>query len=140
LWLGPVDVRNGLASQTYRHTRIAALLGIRRVLLVINKMDPVGFAESAFTAIRNEYEAFAATLGLAADSVPAVAPDGDNVVRKSSRMPWYAGPTLVRWLESVEVAPRRDTPLRFWVQGREPPKREFPRICRPRCERRDRGR
>src|SRR5262249_12004586 len=120
-----VDARNGLTTQTRRHTRIAALLGIRRVLLVVNKMDLVGFAECVFVAIRNEYDAFAATLGLAADSVPAVALDGDNVVRKSARMPWYAGPTLLRWLESVEVAPRRDAPLRFWVQGVNRPNGDF---------------
>jgi bifunctional enzyme CysN/CysC len=120
-----VDARNGLTSQTYRHTRIAALLGIRQVLLVVNKMDLVGFAESAFATIRNEYEAFAVTLGLAADSVPAVAPDGDNVVRKSARMPWYAGPMVLQWLENIEVAPRRDTPLRFWVQGVNRPTGNF---------------
>src|SRR5262245_20038301 len=72
-----VDARNGLTSQTYRHTRIAALLGIRHVLLVVNKMDLVSFAESAFAVICDQYKAFATTLGLAADPVPAVAPDGD---------------------------------------------------------------
>jgi bifunctional enzyme CysN/CysC len=88
-------------------------------------MDLVGFAESAFAATRDEYQAFAATLGLAADPVPAVALDGDNVMRKSARMPWYAGPTLLRWLETVEVAPRRDAPLRFWVQGVNRPNGDF---------------
>jgi bifunctional enzyme CysN/CysC len=120
-----VDARNGLTAQTYRHTRIAALLGIRQLLLVVNKMDLVGFAESAFAAIRDDFRAFAATLGLAADAVPAVAPDGDNVMRKSARMPWYAGQTLLQWLESVEVAARRDAPLRFWVQGVNRPNGDF---------------
>jgi len=120
-----VDARNGLTSQTYRHTRIAALLGIQQVLLVVNKMDLVGFAESAFAAIRDKFRAFAATLGLAADAVPAVAPEGDNVVRKSARMPWYTGPTVLRWLENVDVASRRDAPLRFWVQGVNHPSGDF---------------
>jgi bifunctional enzyme CysN/CysC len=120
-----VDARNGLTSQTYRHTRITALLGIRQVLLVVNKMDLVGFAESAFATIRHEYEAFAASLGLAADFIPAVALDGENVVGKSARMPWYAGPTVLQWLESVEVAPRRDAPLRFWVQYVNRPNGDF---------------
>ncbi len=120
-----VDARNGLTSQTCRHTRIAALLGIRQVLLVVNKMDLVGFAESTFAAIRDEYEAFAASLGLAADSAPTVAPDGDNVVRKSGQMLWYTGPTVLRWLERVEVAQRRDVPLRFWVQGVNRPNGSF---------------
>src|SRR5262249_49249037 len=59
-----VDAGNGLTAQTYRHTRIAALLGIRQVLLVVNKMDLVGFAQSAFAAIRDEFRVLAATLGL----------------------------------------------------------------------------
>jgi len=101
------------------------LLGIQQVLLVVNKMDLVGFAESAFAAIRDKFRAFAATLGLAADAVPAVAPEGDNVVRKSARMPWYTGPTVLRWLENVDVASRRDAPLRFWVQGVNHPSGDF---------------
>src|SRR5437016_9809984 len=84
-----VDARNGITTQTLRHTRIAALLGIREVLLVINKMDLVGFAQTAFAAIREGFDAFATPLGIAAAALPAVAPDGDNIMRKSARMPWY---------------------------------------------------
>src|SRR5260370_4629962 len=112
-----VDARNGITTQTFRHSRIAALLGIRRVLLVGNKMDLVGFAQTAFAAIRDEFHAFAAPLGISVVDIPAVAPDGDNVVRNSTRMPWHAGPTVLGWLESVEVAPPHEAALRFLVQG-----------------------
>jgi bifunctional enzyme CysN/CysC len=120
-----VDARNGISVQTYRHTRIAALLGIRRVLLVVNKMDLVGFAQGAFAAIRDGFHAFATPLGISAAAIPAVAPDGDNVVRSSARMPWYAGPTVLEWLESVEVAPPDEAPLRIWVQGVNRPSGDF---------------
>ncbi len=112
-----VDARNGITVQTYRHTRIAALLGIRRVLLVVNKMDLVGFAQTAFAAIRDGFVAFATPLGISVAAIPAVAPDGDNVVRASARMPWHPGPTVLEWLEGVEVAPPHEAPLRFLVQG-----------------------
>ncbi len=112
-----VDARNGITVQTYRHTRIAALLGIRRVLLVVNKMDLVSFAQNAFAAIRDGFDAFATPLGISVAAIPAVAPDGDNVVRASVRMPWHPGPSVLEWLESVEVAPPQAAPLRFLVQG-----------------------
>jgi bifunctional enzyme CysN/CysC len=120
-----VDARNGITTQTYRHTRISALLGIRQVLLVVNKMDLVGFAQASFRAIRAAYNAFAEPLGIAVTAIPAVATEGDNVVRKSARMPWYAGPTVLDWLDRVEVAPRDEGPLRFWVQGVNRPDGDF---------------
>ena len=66
-----VDARNGIAVQTYRHTRIAALLGIRRALLVVNKMDLVDFAQTAFAAIRDGFHAFATPLGISIAAIPA---------------------------------------------------------------------
>jgi bifunctional enzyme CysN/CysC len=120
-----VDARNGVTTQTLRHTRIAALLGICDALLVVNKMDLVGFAQGAFDRIREAYEEFAAPLGFSARAVPAVAPDGDNIVRKSARMPWYAGPTVLEWLETVEVARKANAPLRFLVQGVNRPNGDF---------------
>jgi bifunctional enzyme CysN/CysC len=120
-----VDARNGITTQTLRHTRIAALLGIRRVLLVVNKMDLVGFDQAAFVAIRDEFEAFAEPLSITAAAVPAVAPDGDNVVRPSARMPWYGGRTVLQWLETVEVPRRHDSALRFLVQGVSRPNGNF---------------
>jgi bifunctional enzyme CysN/CysC len=112
-----VDARNGLTTQTRRHARIAALLGISRVLFVVNKMDLVGFSSGAFAAVSERFRTFAESLGITADAIPAVARDGDNVVRGSARMPWYRGPTVLEWLESVEIAPRRDAPLRLIVQS-----------------------
>jgi bifunctional enzyme CysN/CysC len=120
-----VDARNGITTQTFRHIRIAALLGIRRVLLVVNKMDLAGFDQAAFVAIRDEFEAFAEPLGIAAAAVPAVAPDGDNVVRPSACMPWYGGRTVLQWLETVEVRRRQDSVLRFLVQGVSRPNGDF---------------
>src|SRR5438874_479025 len=104
-------------KQTLRHARIAALLGIKEVLLVVNKMDLVGFEEAAFLAIREEFRGFAKPLGISAAAVPTVAPDGDNVVESSARTPWYVGPTVLQWLETVEAAPPQRGPLRFLVQG-----------------------
>jgi bifunctional enzyme CysN/CysC len=120
-----VDARNGITVQTCRHARIAALLGIRQVLLVVNKMDLVAFEAAAFAAIRDGFGAFAGPLGISAAAIPAVAPDGDNVVRASARMRWYDGPTVLEWLESIEVAQRRDAPLRFLVQGVSRPNGDF---------------
>ena len=120
-----VDARQGILAQTRRHACIVSLLGIRRLALAVNKMDLVGFAENAFTAIRDEFDAFAAPLGISAAGVPAVAPDGDNVVHKSARMPWYGGPTVLGWLESVEVLPTREAPLRLLVQGVTRPNGDF---------------
>jgi bifunctional enzyme CysN/CysC len=120
-----VDARNGVTTQTFRHTRIAALLGIRKVLLVVNKMDLVGFAQTAFAAIRDEFVAFATPLGISAAAVPAVAPDGDNVVRRSVRMPWHDGATVLEWLESVDAMPRCTGALRFLVQGVTRPNGDF---------------
>ena len=120
-----LDARNGITAQTYRHTRIVALLGIRRVLLVINKMDLVGFAHSAFASLRAAYDGFTKPLGISAAAVPAVAPDGDNVVHRSTHMPWYGGPTVLEWLESVDAMPDREAPLRFLVQGVTRPNGDF---------------
>jgi bifunctional enzyme CysN/CysC len=120
-----VDARNGITTQTYRHTRILALLGIRQVLLVVNKMDLVDFAQASFGAIRAAYEAFAKPLGIAAAAIPTVATESDNVVQKSARMCWYAGPTVLDWLEHVEVGRHVEGSLRFWVQGVNRPNSDF---------------
>jgi bifunctional enzyme CysN/CysC len=120
-----IDARNGVTAQTCRHTRIAALLGIRQALLVINKMDLVGFEPSAFESIRDAYNDFATPLGISAAAVPAAALEGDNVVHRSARMPWYVGTTVLEWLDSVQPAARREGPLRFLVQGVNRPNSDF---------------
>jgi bifunctional enzyme CysN/CysC len=100
-----VDVRKGLLTQTRRHSHIVALLGIRDVVLVVNKMDAVGWRESEFERIRSDYLAFAAGLGFAnVTCIPASALYGDNVTRRGDAMSWYRGPILLEYLESVEVS------------------------------------
>ncbi|SEJ34361.1 adenylyl-sulfate kinase [Frateuria terrea] len=103
-----VDARKGLLPQTRRHTYICALLGIRRIILAVNKMDLVGLDADVYASIVEPYRAMAATMGIeSVDALPVVAPEGDNVGLRSTRMPWYQGPSLVELLESMdaEVAP-----------------------------------
>ena len=100
-----VDARNGIATQTRRHSCICALLGIRHVVLAVNKMDAVGWDRATFEAIEEEYAGFAADIGLPnVDSVPLSALEGDNVARASDNMPWYTGPTLLSRLEEIDVS------------------------------------
>jgi bifunctional enzyme CysN/CysC len=113
-----VDVRNGITTQTKRHARIAALLGIRHVLLVINKMDLVDHAEPPFASVRDAFLRFAEPLGFAAvEAIPVAARHGDNVAQPSPRMTWYRGRTVLDHLESVETASARPPALRFLVQS-----------------------
>jgi bifunctional enzyme CysN/CysC len=99
-----LDARAGVLRQTRRHSHVVALLGIRRVALAVNKMDLVDFDRGRFTAIADEYRAFAAELGVdEVTCVPTAALDGANVVHRAARTPWYDGPTLLEWLETVPV-------------------------------------
>ncbi len=101
-----VDARKGLLTQTRRHTYICSLLGIRQVLLAVNKMDLVDFAQERFEQIASAYRELAGQLGIEQVAcVPVSALHGDNVSARSQRMPWYAGPAVLEWLESVELAP-----------------------------------
>ena len=98
-----VDARKGLLPQTRRHTYLCALLGIRQIVLVVNKMDLVGHDEEVFAGIVREYGELARSLGLDdVQSVPVVAPTGENVSHRSERMGWFRGATL---LECLETAP-----------------------------------
>ncbi|HEY1692761.1 MAG TPA: sulfate adenylyltransferase subunit CysN [Polyangiaceae bacterium] len=113
-----VDARLGVLPQTRRHSTIAALLGIRHVIVAVNKMDLRGYERSVFEAIRQEYQPFAEKLGFASiQYIPMSALQGDNVVAGSERMPWYEGPPLLAYLETVPFARSRDLEaLRFPVQ------------------------
>jgi bifunctional enzyme CysN/CysC len=113
-----VDARHGVLPQTRRHTTIAALLGIRHFVLAVNKMDVVGYEQAVFDAIRREYAAFAEKLGIRdVHGLPLSAREGDNVVQKSERMPWYGGPPLLTHLETVPIASDKKLDvLRFPVQ------------------------
>ncbi len=99
-----VDARKGVLEQTRRHTRIVAMMGITRVVLAVNKMDLAGFAREAFEDIAAAYRAFAQDCGVAhVEAIPVCALDGDNLFTASPRMPWYAGPTLMGYLDSVPI-------------------------------------
>src|ERR1700739_483607 len=99
-----VDARKGVLPQTKRHAFISSLLGIRHLVLAVNKMDLVGFDERCFEEIATQFSAFAAGLGnLSVRVIPIAARSGDNVSNRSSRMPWYKGPTLLEHLHAVDV-------------------------------------
>ena len=123
-----VDARQGVLSQTRRHSIIAALLGIRHVALAVNKLDLVGFDRSVFERIVVEYRNFASDLGFATiESIPMSARHGDNVTRRSSHMPWYSGPTLLAHLETVAIGEvvAAGKPFRFPVQYVNRPNLDF---------------
>ncbi|MFS0468174.1 sulfate adenylyltransferase subunit 1 [Corynebacterium striatum] len=114
-----VDARNGVVEQTRRHLNVAALLGVRHVILGVNKIDLVDYDEATFRAIETEFNDIAARLGIT-DSVaiPISALKGDNVVERSTTMDWYEGPRVLDTLETVPVATGRadDLDLRFPIQ------------------------
>ncbi|RKU02803.1 adenylyl-sulfate kinase [Burkholderia sp. Nafp2/4-1b] len=114
-----IDARKGVLTQTRRHSHLVALIGIRRVVLAINKMDLVDYDRTVFERIDADYRAFAAELGLAEIvSIPMSALRGDNVIASSARMPWYAGPTLMQHLDTLPLVERvtRNEPFRLAVQ------------------------
>jgi bifunctional enzyme CysN/CysC len=122
-----IDARNGILTQTRRHSYLVSLIGIRHVVLAINKMDLVDFSEQVFTDIVETYREFARRIGLVnVAAIPLSALDGDNVTKPSERAPWYDGPTLLQWLETVEVADRKEAqPFRMWLQWVNRPNRDF---------------
>ncbi|MEU4894527.1 GTP-binding protein [Streptomyces sp. NPDC044780] len=113
-----VDARNGVVEQTRRHAAVAALLRVPHVVLAVNKMDLVDYAEPVFAAIAEEFTTYAASLGVPEiTAIPISALAGDNVVTPSANMDWYGGPTVLEHLETVPVGtdPSQD-PARFPVQ------------------------
>lgn len=122
-----VDARKGLLTQTRRHSFILSLIGVRHIVLVVNKIDLVGYSRQVFEKIDADYRAFAGDLGFASlESVPVSALKGDNVVTRSGRTPWYAGAPLLPYLETVVVGedPTR-APFRFPVQWVNRPNLDF---------------
>ncbi|MBY6681253.1 adenylyl-sulfate kinase [Rhodococcus sp. BP-316] len=113
-----VDARAGVLRQTRRHARIATLVGVDRLVATVNKMDLIDFDESRFRDVERELADLGARLGTEILVIPIAAKLGDNVVRPSSTMPWYTGPTLLDHLESIDlVAPAPvATELRLPVQ------------------------
>lgn len=123
-----IDARKGVLDQTRRHSFIATLLGIRHLIVAVNKMDLVDYRQSRFDEIRSQYLSFAERLPGAAtfSFVPISALDGDNVVEAGEHMPWYDGDTLLAQLETVDVERNvADAPLRFPVQYVNRPNLDF---------------
>jgi len=122
-----VDARKGVLTQTRRHAYLAALLGIRRIVLAINKMDLVGYAEATAQQIDVQFREFADRIGLSdITTIPLSAVHGDNVVRHGVTMPWYTGPTLLSHLEQVDIdAEARSKPFRMPVQWVNRPNHDF---------------
>ncbi len=113
-----VDARSGIIEQTKRHAFIAALLGVPRLVLAVNKMDLVGYAEERFQDIVADFTEFSAKLGVREITfIPVSALEGDNVVERSGKMPWYSGQTVLEHLESVYIAGDQNlVDFRFPVQ------------------------
>jgi bifunctional enzyme CysN/CysC len=127
-----IDARKGVLTQTRRHSFLVHLIGIRKVVLAINKMDLVDFSQEAFNRIDAQYREFAAQIGLAdITSIPLSGLKGDNMTEPSERTPWYHGPTLMGFLETCEVDETRlqaDT-FRLPVQWVNRPNLDFRGFC-----------
>ena len=114
-----IDARKGVLTQTRRHSLLVSLIGIRSVVLAINKMDLVDYSQATFNRILDEYRAFAQGIGLGSiTAIPLSALKGDNMLAPSERTPWHTGPTLMGYLETVELDETRQQlgPLRLPVQ------------------------
>ncbi|MCC2673609.1 MAG: adenylyl-sulfate kinase, partial [Ramlibacter sp.] len=123
-----VDARKGVLTQTRRHSYLVSLMGIRQVVVAINKMDLVGYSQQVFDKIVAEYRAFAKQVGLEQVTVvPVSAFKGDNIVEPSDQMPWFHGTTLMGYLETVEIDELRmqKTPMRLPVQWVNRPNLDF---------------
>lgn len=126
-----IDARHGVLTQTRRHSFIVSLLGIRHVVVAVNKMDLVDFSEDRFNEICDEYRSFAARLDLPdLHFIPISALNGDNVVDRSELSPWYTGSTLMSFLESVYIGSDRNLQdFRMPVQYVNRPNLDFRGFC-----------
>ena len=122
-----IDARKGVLTQTKRHSYICSLLGVKHVVLAVNKIDLTSYDEDVFDRIVADYRAFAETLGfLSLTPIPMSARYGDNVTTRSPKMPWYAGPTLIEHLEGIDVdSDVVGKPFRFPVQWVNRPDLDF---------------
>jgi sulfate adenylyltransferase large subunit len=113
-----IDAEEGLREQTKRHATILSLLGLKDIIVVINKMDLIDYKEEVFNALKSEYGRYLATLKITPRAfIPISAYVGDNLVMKTSRMPWYAGPTFIEALDGLEAHRRpEDKPFRLPLQ------------------------
>jgi bifunctional enzyme CysN/CysC len=122
-----VDARHGVQTQTRRHSFLVSLIGIKRVVVAINKMDLAGFSQDVYDRIERDYRAFAAQIGLNDIlCIPMSALRGDNITDKSERTPWYAGPALMEHLETVPIDDDlQNGPFRLPVQWVNRPNLDF---------------
>lgn len=120
-----VDARKGITTQTKRHASIGSLMGIKKAIIAVNKIDLVNYSESVFKTIRNDFEAIKESLNYDAISyIPVSALVGDNIVVKSEKMLWFEGDTLLSTLEHIEVPTKENLASRFQVQWVIRPKDE----------------
>jgi len=123
-----VDARKGILTQTRRHSYLVSLLGIRKIVVAINKMDLVQYSEEKFLAIKEEYIEFAKKIGITAITfIPMSALAGDNITQRSANMPWFLGSTFMGFLETVEIdeALAQHSPFRMSVQWVNRPNLDF---------------
>ena len=123
-----IDARKGVLQQTRRHSYLVHLLGIRHVVLAVNKMDLVGYDQATFDAILADYRAFATSIGITDfTAIPISGFKGDNITALSANTPWYSGPALIAQLETVEVdaAAAQGAPFRMPVQWVNRPNLDF---------------
>ena len=126
-----VDARKGVLTQTRRHSYLVSLVGIRHIVLAVNKMDLVGYSEDRFAEILRDYENFAAGLGFdRIQPIPISALEGDNILALGGNTPWYQGPNLMEYLETVPVAEADSRrPFRLPVQWVNRPHLDFRGFC-----------
>jgi bifunctional enzyme CysN/CysC len=126
-----IDARHGVMTQTKRHSFIVSLLGIKHVLVAVNKMDLTGYSEEVYEKIKSDYRDFASRLEMVDQHfIPISALKGDNLVEKSANMPWYDGSTLMHHLENVHIASDRNLiDFRFPVQYVNRPNLNFRGFC-----------
>ena len=125
-----IDARKGVLVQTRRHSRIVHLLGIRHAVIAVNKMDLIAWNADAYAAIERDYRTFARDLGLSSiQFIPLSALHGDNLVVPSANSRWYDGPTLVEYLETVDVAEDSGSAFRMPVQWVNRPDLDFRGYC-----------
>ena len=126
-----IDARYGVQTQTKRHSFIVSLLGIKHVIVAINKMDLVGYSEETYSKIKDDYLAFVKTLDLHdIHFIPMSALDGDNVVNSSTHMPWFAGKPMMALLNTIEIASDHNfVDARFPVQYVNRPNLDFRGFC-----------
>ncbi len=126
-----VDARKGLLTQTRRHSYLVSLVGIRKIVLAINKMDLVDYNQQVYEEICREYKEFAAELGFEEIcSIPLSALKGDNIIKPGANTPWYQGPSLLQHLETVDLSENNQAkPFRMRVQWVNRPDLDFRGFC-----------